>query len=346
MNEGRTTAASAAAGIAVLSAAWGSEGDESAYAARVLAGAASRLGPVDVLGPWDPGPRPDGAFDPYGLGRPAPGRRWPAVADAATAGARGRGGSGLGRAPGGWRAVLVDAGDAEAVDVAGGLLPGVPVLEIGGGGLSTPCLELVPGAAASALGHPVGLHVPVHALARDRPHLELGPVAGYLLVLSGGAPRTALPDRPPDAVAWLVARYPRRPAVLVENGTATVWRSRSCVRRFGVHTRMDLWRVMAHARATVDLGPGAVFGRECVESIRYGVPVLVPAGSGAEALAACGAGLVFEGTPGLLDAAGKLEDDGVLHRLRQGGAPLERWFGRPSELVDRLEKAVELVAAS
>lgn len=339
-----TTSLSTAAGIAVLSAAWGTAGDESAFAARVLAGAASRLGPVDVLGPWDPGPRADGAFDPYGLGRAGPGRRWPSVTDAAIAGARGRGGSGAGRGAGGWRAVLVDAGDADAVDVAGQMLPGVPVLEIGGGGLGTPCLELVPGAAASPLGRPVGLHVPVHALARERPHLELGPIADYLLVLSGRPPQASDPDRPPDPVAWLVARYPRRPAVVVENGVASVWRSRSRLRRFSVHTRMDLWRLMAHARATVDLGPGALFGRECVESIRYGVPVVVPAGSGAEALAAAGAGLRFEGTPGLLEAAGRIEDDAVLDGLREGGAPLERWFGRPAELVDRLAKAVESAA--
>lgn len=330
------------AGVMVLSAAWGT-GDEAAFAARVLAGAASRLGPVAVVGPWAAGRRADGAFDPCGAGRPGPGRRWPPPSDVAAILA----GTGTG-APCAttYRAVLVDAGDADAVTLAADLLGGVPVLGIGGPKLDgmAACVDLVPVAAPVPGRLPVGLNVPVHALAAERPHLELGPVAGYLLVLSGRPPAASDPAIPPGDVAWLVARYPRRPAVVVENAVASVWRSRSCVRRFGVHTRMDLWRLMAHARATVDLGPGPLFGRECVESIRYGVPVVVPAGSGADALAAAGAGLRFGSTAGLLDAVGVIEEDAALARFRDAGRSLGRWFGQPIGLVERLSAALEATA--
>jgi hypothetical protein len=317
----------------VLSAAWGG-GSEVAFAARVLAGAASRLGPVDVFGPWAGGRRADGAFDPQGLSPGGPGRRWP-LPDAA--------GDAADLDPGAYRAVLVDGGDAEAEALAAARLPHVPVLGIGGAtveGLAA-TLDLVPAGGAGPGRLPVGLHVPVHALAAERPHLELGPVGDYLLVLSARPPPAADPDLPCEEVAWLVARYPRRPTVVVENAVASVWRSRSCVRRFGVHTRMDLWRLMAHARATVDLGPGPLFGRECVESVRYGVPVIVPAGSPAAALIRAGAGLGYDTTAGLLDAVRRFHSDEARDRARRAGAALEQWVGDPLGLVERLAAALD-----
>lgn len=322
-------------GVAVLSAAWGPSGGEPAFAARMVAGAASRLGPVDVYGPWAAGRRADGAFDPCGLGAPAPGRRWPSP-DATGAAAPS---AGTPR----YRAVLVDGGDDEAATLASSLFPGVPVLGIGepAGTGADGCLDLAPGGEAAPGRRPVGLNVPIHALAADRPHLELGPVADYLLVLSGRPAAEADADRPPEPATWLVARYPRRHTVVVENALAVVWRSRSAVRRFRVHTRMDLWRLMAHARATVDLGPGPLFGRECVESVRYGVPVVVPAMSGAGGLVSAGAGLGFGSTAGLLDAVGLLEHRGTLARLKEAGAGLERWVGEPAGLVARLDAALE-----
>lgn len=318
----------------MLSADWGMPGSEAGFAARVLAGAASRLGPVDVFGPWDPGRRADGAFDPQGIGRPPPGRRWPP--------------EGAPREQGPYRAVLVDGNDAHAVTLAASIAPRAPVLGIGGRTLDgmAACLDLLPTSGPVAGRIAVGLQVPVHVLASERPHLELGPVGDYLLVLSDRSPAASDPATPPEPVAWLVARHPRRHTVLVENGMASVWRSRSCLRRFGVHTRMDLWRLVAHARATVDLGPGPLFGRECVESVRYGVPVVVPVGSGAEGLAQAGAALRVDGTAALLDAVEALDEPATADRLRRAGAALDRWTGEPVLLVHRLAEALDTAGLS
>lgn len=325
----------AAARVAVLSAAWGS-GDETAFATRVLAGAASRLGPVDVFRPAPPGGVPDGAFDPRGVGEPAPGYSWPADGVVPPAD------------PAAYRAVLVDAGDREGAVLASSLLPGVPALCPGRAAVPGIALrlDLGPGGGDVDLGSDggrgaalasVGLHVPVQALAAERPHHELGPVAGYVLVLSGRGPRDADPDRPPAEVAWLVARFPRRYVVTVENAVAAVWRSRSCVRRFDVHTRMDLWRLMAHSFALVDLRPGDLFARECVESLAYGVPVVVPEGSAAEVLAARGAGITFAGIAGLLGAVSALSDAGERARVAAAGVEVAvTWYGDPQGLVRRL----------
>jgi hypothetical protein len=334
VSDGRT-----ASRVAVLSAAWGSTG-ETAFATRVLAGAASRLGPVDVFRPGPPDEEPDGAFDPRGIGAPATGSRWPGE------------GASLPADPTPYRAVLLDAGDAQGVDLASSRLPGVPVLRPGRAlpdGVAM-VLDLGPGDDDRDRGGTtatIGLHVPVQALAAERPHHELGPVAGYVLVLSGRGPGDADPDRPPDEVAWVVARFPRRYVVTVEDAVAAVWRSRSCVRRFGVHTRMDLWRLMAHATAMVDLGPGDLFARECVESLGYGVPIVVPEGSAADGLAARGAGIRFTGVAGLLDAVAALSDPG--ERARRAAAGIElavTWYGDPQALVRRLDGAFDLAGAA
>ena len=41
-------------------------------------------------------------------------------------------------------------------------------------------------------------------------------------------------------------------------------------------TRMDLWRLVAHANVCIDLRPGSYIARECVEALRFGTPIIVP----------------------------------------------------------------------
>ena len=57
-------------------------------------------------------------------------------------------------------------------------------------------------------------------------------------------------------VAWLTARFPDKEVVVVEDATAAVWRGRVLRGIVDVYTRTDLWRLVAHARVTVDLAPG------------------------------------------------------------------------------------------
>ena len=77
-----------------------------------------------------------------------------------------------------------------------------------------------------------------------------------------------------------------------------------------VDTRMDLWRLVAHANVCVDLAPGPHIARECVEALRFGTPIIVPEHSGpAEVHAREGGGSTF-GDPGeLVAAAGKMRTE-------------------------------------
>jgi hypothetical protein len=187
----------------------------------------------------------------------------------------------------------------------------------------------------------VGLHVPVHALAAARRHVGLG-FTGYLLVLTDRGPQAARNDRPTPLVAWLAARFAGRHLVVVENAVASVWRARSLRGLVAVDTRTDLWRLVAHAAATVDLAPGGLFARECVESLLYGVPVVVPAGTTGARLAALGGGLWFGDEAELFGCVEALDDERTRRALAdQGKAVAGRWYGDADGFVRRVAAALD-----
>jgi hypothetical protein len=86
-------------------------------------------------------------------------------------------------------------------------------------------------------------------------------------------------------------------------------------------TRVNLWRLMAHAEFTVDLRPPGPFGREALESMLFSSPPIVPEGSAAHAHVAAANGGLWYRTPGeALDLASTLiDDDGLLSTLRSDG---------------------------
>jgi glycosyltransferase involved in cell wall biosynthesis len=312
--------------VAVLSRAWGRADQEAAWVVRQLAGALSRLAEVDVVVPGPPGaPRPDGAFDVHAAGGGTAGGQgeWPESELA------------------GWPDVprptmaLVHAGDWGARALLDRFAPDAAVLEV------------------DATVRRVGLHVAVNPLAAERRHNGIG-FTGYLLILTdrdAGGPGEAAPgrprgERPTPLAAWVTARFPRLDVVVVENAMAWVWRARSLRGLVGVDTRTDLWRLMAHARMVVDLRPGPLVARECVEAQRFGTPVIVPAGTPAADLAAAGGGLWFRDVAELLGCVAAFGDDAVRDTLgAQGRAVADERYGDPDRFVDRMAAAIETVAS-
>ena len=162
----------------------------------------------------------------------------------------------------------------------------------------------------------VGLYVPVNPQAEHHRHHGFG-FTKYHLVLSG---RTTSDDEPPAEVAWLTAAFPEDNVVLVEQGVASAWRARALRGRTSVDTRMDLWRLLAHAAVCVDLAPGPLVARECVEALRLGAPVVVPTGSGpAEVHARSGGGRSFGDAGELVAAVGDLRNASKWHEVSERG---------------------------
>lgn len=331
--------------VALFSAAWENPHDEAGFVARSVAGAVSRLADVDVLVPGPPGPRRgDGAFDPIAVGEPeAPGTAWPTPDKFVLP------------SPATYDVAIFVGPTAELRAVTRELTASTRTLTVVSSeeGADTSSLgdQLLvgmdprhPRAKASASVHPVGLHVAVNPLATGQRHGGLG-FTGFVLVLTdrSGPGDHGLPPTP--AAAWLAARFAREVTVVLEGGRASVWEWRSLLGSIPVATRMDLWRLMSHASVIVDLSPGLLIGRECVESLRFGVPIVAPEGSTGARLAAAGGGLWYRDVAEMLECVEAAMDPSIGKVLAaQGRTAVEGWYGSPERFVERLDAVLFGVA--
>jgi hypothetical protein len=102
-------------------------------------------------------------------------------------------------------------------------------------------------------------------------------------------------------------------------------------------TRVNLWRLMANGLMTIDLRPPDRFGREAIESMLLGTPVVVPDKSAAmEHAAAADGGLWYRNLGEVLDCAEALCDEGIRLALgRQGSAYAQAHHGAMDAFVGR-----------
>lgn len=107
-------------------------------------------------------------------------------------------------------------------------------------------------------------------------------------------------------------------------------------------SRVNLWRLMAHALATIDLRPAGPLGREAIESMLLGTPVVVPDRSASmEHAADADGGLWYRDLGELVDCVRALTDPGLRARLAlQARAWAERTHGDLGEFVDRASRLV------
>jgi hypothetical protein len=170
----------------------------------------------------------------------------------------------------------------------------------------------------------------------------------YVLVLGAGAPPvtasdgdTVAPRALPAGARWMIARFSRQFILTLDRGILTVWRRRSPLGSLRVGTRMDLWRLMAFARVTVDLCPGPLLARECVESMLLGTPVVVPDEGIAAYHAQHGAGARYRDVAGLLDSVERHSQEGSdAGRVAQAYA--ESRYGSPPRIVEQVRAGFAL----
>ena len=307
-----------AGAVTVVGCHWRERRSELAFVTRSLAGAASRCTHVSVLAPGAAGSgEADGAFDLAGMGTIGH-ISWPdglalagtVVVDELTPEVT----------------ALLSGGDPQAVFFLSSATddPGLP---------SWRRMHLVQ-AGEEDPSPWVNVHVPVNPLAQLHRHHGFG-FTGYQLVLSD---RAGTPADPPPAVAWLSAAFPAAEIVLIGDGVASAWKGRALRGTVHVDTRMDLWRLLAHAAVCIDLAPGAHIARECIEALRFGTPIVVPDDSGPAALHAHAGGGATFGDPGELIAAVTTLQDGA-HRSAASEAGLryaDARYGNAGAFVDRV----------
>jgi hypothetical protein len=186
----------------------------------------------------------------------------------------------------------------------------------------------------------VGLQLDVNELAaRTRP-LDVDE-EGFLLVLVDWPPGTLAPDGR-ALLGHLRARLPTVPMVVLEHDATTVGPALRRRRARPVRRRTDLWRLVARASATVDLRRPLPLAREVVESLRFGTPVIVRAGTVGEGhAAASGGGLWFAGPAELVEAVAMATEPGLRGRLAAAGRRYaDAAYGDTTAFVERVGRAL------
>jgi hypothetical protein len=300
----------------VVGCHWLENRSELAFVTRSIAGAASRSGPVAVLVPGDRGRRADGAFDLEGVG-PLGELEWPDGLTIQTT-------------------VIVDDLTPEVAALLAQVAPQSVQFLSDTVGTANPAWRrlLLVG------GHdPIGVHVPVNRLAEQHRHHGFG-FTDYLLVLSD---RTGAHEDPPAAAAWLSAGFSKADVVVLEDAVASAWKGRALRGKVTVDTRMDLWRLLAHASVCIDLAPGAHIARECVEALRFGTPVIVPDRPGPGAVhARSSGGATFQDASELLEAAASFQNEAYRAQASAAGRLYaDTHYGDPAALVRRLRDLLE-----
>ena len=301
-------------GTVIVGRHWRDRRSELSFATRSIAGAASRCGPVSVLVPGAVGRHEaDGAFDLDGVGEGGE-LRWPLTVS-----------------PGG--TVVVDDLTPEVAALLSRVGPRA-VFSLSGlapdaDGQRLHLVDVGDGGTVAA-----GVHVPVNPLAVLHRHHGFG-FTGYLLVLSGGSEPG---NDPPPAVAWLSAAFHDADVLVVENAVASAWKGRALRGMVSVDTRIDLWRLIAHASVCIDLHPGPYIARECVEALRFGTPIIVPEHPGPAVVhAQSGGGSTFGDPDELLAAATRMRSEGERSAASAAGRRYaDARFGDPMALVERM----------
>ena len=165
---------------------------------------------------------------------------------------------------------------------------------------------------------------------------------GYLLVLTDVE---STEDHDEAELARLLRiRFPWSPVGIAHRDAFFAWHEGRVNQGWPIERASDLSRLMAWAAITVDLHPGTLFGRRCVESLLFRTPIVVPADSVAREHAERGrGGLWFDGAAELLWCVEALESSGVRRTLAaQGQAYAEEEYGSTDRFIDRVTAACGL----
>ena len=188
----------------------------------------------------------------------------------------------------------------------------------------------------------IGAPMRANPTARSEPNPWVGD-SGYVLVRTDASTDDAGTEQS-DLARLLRLRFPDRPVGICHPDAFCVWHEGRLSSGWPIERSSDLARLMAWASMTVDLRPGDLFARECVESLLFATPIVVPAASRAVEHARTGqGGLWFDGAAELTQCVDALIDPAIRAALSdQGRAYAEEEFGSTERFVERVADACAL----
>ncbi len=187
--------------------------------------------------------------------------------------------------------------------------------------------------------HSIGAPLSANPSARSEPDPMVGEAPA--IVVNSGVSEGE--QGPSTVLSELVRmRFPERTVAVLHTDAFCVWRKGRVARSEAVRRSSDVARLMAWAQVTVDLQPGDLFARRCLESLLYGTPIVVPQISRASEHAERGrSGLWFANAPELTWCVEAMFDPPIRDALSsQGLAYAETHFGSTDRFIDRVQDGV------
>ncbi len=191
--------------------------------------------------------------------------------------------------------------------------------------------------------HRVGAPLAANPSARSEPNTWVGET-DYILVATESASDETHVDTELSRLIRL--RFPDNPVGISHRDSFCAWHHGRLRQGWAVQRTSDMARLMAWARVTVDLRPGRLFARRCVESLLYGTPIVVPADSRAREHAERGRGGLWFANPAELTwcIEAMLDPDTRDAFGAQGRAYAEEEYGSTDGFIDRVTTACGLTA--
>jgi hypothetical protein len=189
--------------------------------------------------------------------------------------------------------------------------------------------------------HRIGAPMAANPNVLTEPDALLGS-SDYILVVTD----VGMKDDHQDAeLSRLVQmRFADVPVGICYHDAFCAWDQGRLTKGWPIERSSDLARLMAWARVTVDLRPGRLFARRCIESLLYGTPIVVPHDSRAREHAQRGRGGLWFANPAELTwcIEGLLEPAAGDALGAQGRSYAEAEYGSTDRFIDRVLEACRL----
>ena len=190
--------------------------------------------------------------------------------------------------------------------------------------------------------HRIGIPAAANPSVLREPNTWVGETE-YVLVITGAD--TKGKEEEVALSRMLRLRFPDNPVGIAATDAFSVWHQGRLSQGWPVERSSDMARLMAWARVTVDLRPGSLVARRCVESLLYGTPIIVPEDTRAKEHAELGRGGLWFSSPGeLVWCVEAMLDNGTRHALgSQGSSYAEQRYGSTDAFIERVLTATNLI---
>ena len=187
----------------------------------------------------------------------------------------------------------------------------------------------------------IGAPLAANPSALSEPNSSVGDT-GYILVLSG----VSLDEKSDESglCRLLRVQFPDNVVGIAYTDSFRTWFNGRVSTDGPIERSSDLSRLLAFARITVDLRPGRLFGRHCVESLLFGAPIVVPHQTRAREHAERGHGGLWFAHPGeLVWSVEALLEPATHYALSaQGRSYAESEYGSTDDFIVRVTEACGL----